>query len=264
MSGRTWVSKGVVIPAALSLVCATVGVLAWAGSSAGAQVGGASVTMLEVPSMPTDAPAQPFVTPHLATSSLDSRVGTSGAGVARGWVSDVSARTGIGAVALSAYANAALRIGAEQPGCALPWTTLAAIGWVESHHGTLGGNVLLPDGTTRTPLLGPALDGSPGVGALRARAEDTADHGNARWDHAVGPLQFIGSTWRRWGSDGDGDGVADRHDIDDAAYSAARYLCADGHDLTTGAGWSAAVRSYNHSDAYVASVLAAANDYAAG
>ncbi|MFD1824854.1 MULTISPECIES: lytic murein transglycosylase [Mumia] len=263
MSDRVWTSKGVVIPAVLSLACASAGLLAWAGASAGAQVSEASVTTLEAPSIATDAPAQPLVTPYLAATSLDSGVGTSGSGVARAWVSDMAARTGIGDVALAAYAGAALRIGTEQPTCTLGWTTLAAIGWVESQHGTIDGNALLPDGTTRTPILGPALDGGDGVGAHRAQSEDTAAHGNAEWDQAVGPMQFIGSTWRRWGADGDDDGRTDRTDIDDAAYAAARYLCADGHDLATGPGWTAAVRSYNHSDAYVASVLATADDYGA-
>ncbi|KAA1425443.1 lytic murein transglycosylase [Mumia zhuanghuii] len=178
------------------------------------------------------------------------------------WVESTAARVGIGQVAVAAYANASLRIGVEQPGCNLEWTTLAGIGWVESQHGTLGGNEVLHDGTTREPILGPALDGSEGVGAIRPGADDTAAHGNTDWDHAVGPMQFIGSTWSRWGSDGDGDGVADRGDIDDAAYSAGRYLCGDGYDLATGTGWTAAIFAYNHSDAYVTSVLAAANTYA--
>ena len=44
--------------------------------------------------------------------------------------------------------------------------------------------------------------------------------------------------------------------------AAARYLCADGHDLTTGAGWADAVFSYNHAQAYVDAVHAAATSYA--
>ena len=47
-----------------------------------------------------------------------------------------------------------------------------------------------------------------------------------------------------------------------AAYAAGRYLCADGHDLATTAGWNAAVLSYNHDPAYVLSVNAAAVAYA--
>nr|WP_302477633.1 lytic transglycosylase domain-containing protein [Aeromicrobium stalagmiti] len=79
----------------------------------------------------------------------------------------------------------------------------------------------------------------------------------------MGPMQFIPSTWERWESDGSDDGTADPHNIYDAAYAAGRYLCASGADLTTGAGWTQAVFSYNHSDAYVRSVLDGANRYAA-
>ncbi len=44
----------------------------------------------------------------------------------------------------------------------------------------------------------------------------------------MGPLQFIPSTWRSWGVDANGDGVADPNQIDDAALAAGRYLCAAG------------------------------------
>jgi membrane-bound lytic murein transglycosylase B len=85
---------------------------------------------------------------------------------------------------------------------------------------------------------------------------DVAAVASARggWQRAGGAMQFLPSSWAQWASDGDGDGVRDRHDLDDAAYAAARYLCASGADLTTGSAWTSAVRSYNHSDAYVFAV----------
>ena len=64
------------------------------------------------------------------------------------------------------------------------------------------------------------------------------------------------------GTDADGDGVADPNDIDDAAGAAVAYLCADGHDLTSGAGWADAIFGYNHDDSYVANVHSAAEAYA--
>jgi soluble lytic murein transglycosylase-like protein len=78
---------------------------------------------------------------------------------------------------------------------------------------------------------------------------------------AVGWMQFMPSTWRRWGVDADGDGVADPYDPTDAVYSAARYLAA--------AGGSADIRraifAYNHAAWYVNEVLRIAaslpNDY---
>ncbi|WP_024287392.1 lytic transglycosylase domain-containing protein [Cellulomonas sp. KRMCY2] len=178
------------------------------------------------------------------------------------WQTATAEATGIPAVAVRAYGDAVLALEVEAPGCRVGWTTLAGLGAVESGHGSHDGSVLLADGRASPGIVGPALDGN-GVAAIRATPESTAWHGDPVWDHAVGPMQFIPSTWRRWGADGDGDGVADPQDIDDAALAAARYLCADGRDLSAAAGWQAAVFSYNHSDAYVADVLALADGYGA-
>ncbi|HEX5333408.1 MAG TPA: murein transglycosylase [Cellulomonas sp.] len=180
-----------------------------------------------------------------------------------GWIATVAHATGIPSVALRAYAEASLTVGVEQPGCRLGWSTLAAIGGIESGHGTHGGSALREDGTTNVPILGPALDGRPGFAAIRATPESTTWHGDPTWDHAVGPLQMLPSTWLRWRSDGDGDGSDDPNDIDDAALGAARYLCASGADVTGATAWHDAVFSYNHSEQYVADVLGAANRYAA-
>jgi membrane-bound lytic murein transglycosylase B len=174
------------------------------------------------------------------------------------WVRVNAAKSGIPAPALRAYANAQLR---KPRDCDLGWTTLAGIGWVESQHGTIGGRTLADDGHSSTPVIGPALDGHD-FAAIRATPQSTAWHGDPTWDHAVGPLQFIPSTWETWGTDGDHDGVADPNDIDDAAATAVRYLCADGHDLTSGAGWADAVFSYNHDQSYIDSVYTAATAYA--
>lgn len=175
------------------------------------------------------------------------------------WLARTARRAGIPPTALAAYARATLR---SPDGCGLGWTTLAAIGWIESQHGTLGDRVLGLDGTSSTPIIGPALDGAGGFGAIAATRAGTALHGDRTWDHAVGPMQFITSTWQAWGADGDGDGIADPQDLDDAAWSAARYLCADGRDLTSGTGWSGGIFSYNRSQAYLDSIYAAASAYA--
>jgi membrane-bound lytic murein transglycosylase B len=176
-----------------------------------------------------------------------------------GWVADIAARSGIPAPAVRAYANAQL---GEPETCEVGWTTLAGIGWIESQHGTLGGRILGDDGHSDTPILGPALDGAGGYAAIRSTEQTVAWHGDRSWDHAVGPMQFIPSTWEQWGTDGDGDGTADPNDIDDAASTAVAYLCADGHDLTSGAGWADAIFGYNHDQSYVDSVHAAAEVYA--
>lgn len=176
------------------------------------------------------------------------------------WVSDQTVRTGVSGPALKAYASAAVRLGREQSDCGLGWTTLAGIGWVESGHGTVGGRTLLKDGHSDRTIVGPALNGRGEFAAIRSHSSSVRWHGDTTWDHAVGPMQFIGSTWDTWASDGDGDGVTDPTDIDDAAYAAGRYLCASGS--LGGAGWSRAIWSYNHSEAYVRQVWAAADSYA--
>jgi membrane-bound lytic murein transglycosylase B len=56
--------------------------------------------------------------------------------------------------------------------------------------------------------------------------------------------------------------VADPHQIDDAALTTARYLCASG-SMTSPEGWRAAVFSYNHDNDYVDKVATVANEYAA-
>ncbi len=221
-----------------------------------------SETPIDAAGVPTatPTPAEPLepVVPEAAAATPAS----SGSQVSDAWVRQTSQRTGIGEVAVRAYGSAALRLAAEQPVCRLGWTTLAGIGGVESLHGTDGGAYLLTDGRTSQPIVGPALDGTDGNAAIRATPQTSEWHGDPTWDHAVGPMQFIPSTWERWESDGDGDGVTDPSDIADAAYAAGRYLCASGGNLTTPRGWTAAIFSYNHSDDYVRTVLAYANAYA--
>jgi membrane-bound lytic murein transglycosylase B len=56
--------------------------------------------------------------------------------------------------------------------------------------------------------------------------------------------------------------VLDPQDLDDASLAAGRYLCSAGGDLETSEGWVAAVRAYNHADAYVRAVYEAASAYA--
>lgn len=175
------------------------------------------------------------------------------------WLRRTARAAGLSETALDAYARAEL---AAPEGCGLGWATLAGIGWIESQHGTLGGRTLGADGRSSSPILGPALDGTGEFAAIRATAETTTYHGDPVWDHAVGPMQFIPSTWERWAADGDGDGVRDPNDLDDAALAAADYLCADGRDLTTGQGWTGAVLSYNNARVYLDDVHAAATSYA--
>jgi hypothetical protein len=105
----------------------------------------------------------------------------------------------------------------------LSWTVLAAIGQIESGDGQ---------------NMGPSTAG------------------------ALGPMQFLPSTWATWGIDGFGDtGAPDILNPFDAVPSAARLLCADGA-TSSGAGLRQAVFDYNHATWYVDEVLTLAAEYA--
>jgi hypothetical protein len=106
----------------------------------------------------------------------------------------------------------------------LSWTILAAIGQIESADGT---------------NVGPSTAG------------------------AMGPMQFLPSTWAIWGIDGFGQsGSPDILNPYDAVPSAARMLCADGA-AAGGQSLYDAIFDYNHADWYVNEVLALAAEYAA-
>ena len=103
----------------------------------------------------------------------------------------------------------------------IPWQVLAAINKVESNFGR---------------NMGPSSAG------------------------AIGWMQFMPSTWERWGVDANGDGVADPWNAEDAITAAARYLAASGGSTDI----SRAVFSYNHAQWYVDEVLQLARLFDSG
>ncbi|MFJ6678439.1 lytic transglycosylase domain-containing protein [Microbacterium sp. NPDC091382] len=175
------------------------------------------------------------------------------------WATRVADATGIPRRAVIAYAAADLTVAHEQPSCAIAWNTLAGIGSVESRHGFYGGARLGEDGLVSPRILGPRLTGD-GVAAIDDTDGGDLD-GDDQWDRAVGPLQFIPETWRRWGADGNADGVRDPNQIDDAALAAARYLCRRG-PMVTETAWRDAVFTYNPLTRYIDDVATRANQYA--
>ncbi len=116
----------------------------------------------------------------------------------------------------------------QQAGLAfdVPWEVLAAVGKVECDQGR-----------------------HPNAACRQRGVENYAGAG--------GPMQFLASTWRRYGIDADQDGTTDRWNPADAVVSAANYLAASGapDDL------EAALYAYNPSQAYVDEVLAWAEHY---
>ena len=132
--------------------------------------------------------------------------------------------------ALVAYKRAALAHREVRPRLPPRLVVLAGIGRVESNHGRYGGSQVYADGSTSPHIVGLALNGVGNVASISDTDGGKLD-GDTTWDRAVGPMQFIPSTWAVVGTDADGDGVRDPHDIDDAALSAGVYLCAGDRDL---------------------------------
>lgn len=120
----------------------------------------------------------------------------------------------VGNVSKDRY-KALYKSAAKRHGFGEDWYVLAAVGWIESRH---GGN------------MGPSSAG------------------------AMGPMQFLPSTWRSSGVDGNRDGTWNIMDPEDAIPAAARYLKLGGAP----GDWTAALYTYNHSETYVSDVLESA------
>ncbi|MEU6880618.1 lytic murein transglycosylase [Streptomyces sp. NPDC046712] len=185
----------------------------------------------------TDLP--PLNTPNKPGTSIDLPVITG------------PAEAGIPASVLAAYKRAEESIRSSDPACNLPWQLLAGIGKVES--GQARGGRVDANGTTNSPILGPVLNG---VGFANISDTDNgAFDGDSTHDRAVGPMQFIPSTWATWGQDANGDGRKDPNNIYDAAQAAGLYLCANNRDLAVKADLDRAILSYNRSTEYLHTVL---------
>ncbi|WP_396134261.1 lytic transglycosylase domain-containing protein [Arthrobacter oryzae] len=229
-------------------VCVITGLLFWARHPSGAMA-------LWDQSPPPQSGAKLSALSSISTPAVNITKGS----IDAEWLARSAAQTGIPARALQAYAAAAELANAAAPSCRIGWNTVAAIGFVESAHGSHGGGSLTSTGQSNQPIIGPSLNGDS-FAAIPDTDAGALD-GDALWDHAVGPMQFIPSTWQLAGLDGNGDGAADPLNIDDAALSAASYLCAGGRDLTTARGWTDAVLSYNQSESYVRQVRDRATAY---
>lgn len=176
------------------------------------------------------------------------------------WAQQVGPKVGISPVAMQAYGYAELVLAETNRSCGLSWTTLAAIGFVESGHGQANNAKLGPDGRALPEIIGLPLDGQGG----RMRITDT-DRGqldrDTTYDRAIGPMQFIPTTWQEIGADADNDGRKDPHDLDDAALAAGNYLCKGGRNLTIPGDWWNAILSYNDVRRYAQDVFDTANRY---
>jgi len=163
-------------------------------------------------------------------------------------------------VVLNAYVKAANRMAIEQPSCRVRWSALAGIGKTESSHGTFNGSKVDAEGNVSPPIYGPKLDGSNGFATV-ADTDGGALDGDPNGDRAVGPMQFIPGTWKRWAQDGNDDAKIDPQNMYDAALAAAIYICLKGPGLDVDAGLQRGFFSYNADQSYVAVVLGRAHHY---
>jgi cell wall-associated NlpC family hydrolase len=165
---------------------------------------------------------------------------------------------------LTAYKKAVQQVGKHVPKCrGMRWPILAGIAKVESNHAV--GRNISAGGDIHPKIYGVLLNGS-GAGGNTTVFPDTDGgrwDGTAAGEKAVGPFQFLPSTWEGVGKDAGGDKTADPHNADDAALGAAIYLCGNGRDLTKRSQLKAAILQYNHSTEYVATVLSWIDQYTA-
>lgn len=214
----------------------------------------------QVPLPSTGPPVTGGFTPSPgATVTTAPPAGGRPADVLAAWATQTGGKVDVPWVAMQAYGYAELVIHETRPGCNLKWTTLAAIGKIESNHGrhnaTLGN-----DGESTPRILGPVLNGTNNT----QRIEDTDDgvlDGDLTYDRAVGAMQFIPSTWQTHKVDADNDGLTDINDIDDAALAAGNYLCQGGRNMDLATDWWNAILSYNDVRVYAQDVFDAANEY---
>ncbi len=169
--------------------------------------------------------------------------------------------TDLSATSLDAYWRATQYVGVTDPECGLDWSSLAGIGRTESRHGTYRGALLGTDGEVAPPIYGPDLDGSNTFAVVPDSDGGVLD-ATSRTDRAVGPMQFLPSTWEVVGTDLTGDGTANPQNLFDAAASAAVYLCRSGPQLSDPARMRRAYLSYNRSEEYADIVTTFAAEYA--
>ncbi|MFF3566248.1 lytic transglycosylase domain-containing protein [Nocardia jiangxiensis] len=168
---------------------------------------------------------------------------------------------GMPGVAYAAYQNAEHILAQEDPNCHMSWSMLAGIGQIESHQAY---GKLDADGNPIEPIYGPVLDGSLYGNNVVPETDGGALDGMASYARAVGPMQFLPDTYRKYAGDARGSGISDPQNIYDASLTAGKYLCEGGLDMRDLSQQSRAIMRYNNSMAYVANVMAWETAYRTG
>ena len=157
---------------------------------------------------------------------------------------------GLTLVTLDAYLTGEAVTAERRPDCGIRWQAIAAIGRVESNHGRDQGGRVLGDGRLSSPFLGPLLDGSLEGTQVVADSDGGAVDGDAGFDRAVGPFQFLPNSWKTAGVDGDGDEILEVQNMYDGAASVGEYLCSRISPLTDDGTLRESFLRYNASGAY--------------
>ena len=199
---------------------------------------------------PASVPTPGVIAPAVPEGSADSVV--SGA-----------SSNGIPAPAIAAYQRARPDHRLRRQVLQHPVGADRGIGRVESDHGRYGGNALTESGVSKPGIYGIALNGKNGTQAINDTDGGELDKDTV-FDRAVGPMQFIPSTWQVVKVDADGDSKRNPQDMDDAALATAVYLCSGKDNLSQRKGQEAAVYRYNHSQDYVNLVLRIMEAYSSG
>lgn len=241
-------------------------VLGFAVAASSAQVSGQAVVPVPVPMVSAATPQAEVGELNLVTvvrPPTQYRIAPSAA-IAPPPPGIVMAPGGLGIpkIALEAYQNAEKMMAKAAPGCGVSWNLLAGIGRIESGHANNGATDV--KGRVVQPIYGPSLDGTLPGNEVIVDHEQTRTQGAQVYVRAIGPMQFLPSTWSRYASDGDGDGKADPQNVFDASLAAARYLCSGGLNLRDRSQTMSAILRYNNSVAYAQNVLAWAAGYATG
>lgn len=183
-----------------------------------------------------------------------------GAVGARGSAAVLVEALGISPVVADAIDGALAQVDDVAPGCQVRLALVAAVVEDESSGGR--GRAISPQGDVEPRIIGEALDGgADGSGRAKALVRDS-DAGrldaDPLYDRAVGLAQFLPATWAAAGLDGNGDGVADPHNVYDAVLTQVAKLCRDGYPLASASDERRALYAYNPADWYVAKVMALA------
>ncbi|MBE1497972.1 cell wall-associated NlpC family hydrolase [Amycolatopsis lexingtonensis] len=162
------------------------------------------------------------------------------------WASKTSQWLDIPLRAMVGYAKATTKLGKDVPGCHLSWVTLAAVGKVTTDHGRAQGGQF---GTTGV------LDKALGTIEVRDFYNKVVSTANA-----AGPMQLSPAIWGKYQASYAG-GKPDVQNIDDAALTTGRALCADGHDLSQGQVWWDSVSTLQAAPLFLHRTLATVNVY---